>query len=59
MDKVVDTIERIKAALPQVRKAVVALVGAAVIILGTDSTVLADIIAVLTALGVYGVANQD
>jgi hypothetical protein len=51
MSKVVSTIH-------SARKALVAVIAAAFVILGTDSSVLNDVVAVLTALGVYSVPNK-
>ena len=40
------------------RKTLVAVIAAAYLILGQDNSTLTDAVAVLTALGVYGVPNK-
>lgn len=43
--------------IPKVRKAIVALVGVAFLVLGPDNQIVLDVVAVLTALGVYVAPN--
>lgn len=57
--KILTAIAQAKDVLATVRKALVPAVVAAGVVLGTDSPVLADVLAVLTALGVYVVPNAE
>lgn len=55
--KIVDFIRKVRAAVPRYRKAVVAGVAALGFVVGVDAPIYQDILAVLAAAGVTGVAN--